>query len=199
MTKPPENDPDGPSIIERYRDVLSYDVSAMADAMAGQDVPQIRATIERLNSVGYGDPDVNIFHSRDYMKDLSLADLPISVIVENQSRGPDNQVEDKLALLDSVTPERYTVPGTFEPFESNAFQSTKNPEFYARLQEFYSRSGSGSGGSSGDDEDAEDNILDTLEDILGQIQDQFAHFLEFDPKGALYYKNGSNDGRRLEQ
>ena len=193
LTKPPENDPDGPSIIERYRDVLSYDVSAMADAMAGQDVPQIQATIERLNSVGYGDPDVNIFHSRDYMKDLSLTDLPINVILENQSRGPDNQVEDKLALLDSVMPDRYTVPGTFEPFESNAFQSTKNPEFYARLQEFYSRSGSGSGGSSGDDEDAEDNILDTLEDILGQIQDQFVHFLEFKPEGALHYKNGSND------
>ena len=85
-------------------------------------MPQIRATIERLNSVGYGDPDVNIFHSRDYMENLGLADLPISVIVENQSRGPDNQVEDKLALLDSVTPERYAVPGTFEPFESNAFK-----------------------------------------------------------------------------
>ncbi len=72
LTKPPENDPNGPSIIERYRDVLSYDVSAMADAMAGQDVPQIRATIERLNSVGYGDPDVNIFHSRDYMENLGF-------------------------------------------------------------------------------------------------------------------------------
>lgn len=108
----------------------------MAGAMAGQDVPQIRATIERLNSVGYGDPDVNIFHSRDYMKDLSLADLPISVIVENQSRGPDNQVEDKLALLDSVTPERYTVPGTFEPFESNAFQSTKTRSFMHASRSF---------------------------------------------------------------
>lgn len=193
LTKPPENDPDGPSIIERYRDVLSYDVSAMADAMAGQDVPQIRATIERLNSVGYGDPDVNIFYSRDYMKDLDLADLPINVILENQDRGPDNQVEDKLALLDSVTPERYTVPGAFEPFESNAFKSTKNPEFYARLQEFYSRSGSGSGGGSGDDEDKEESILDTIEDILGQIQKQFSSFLQFDPEGALHYKNGSND------
>ena len=190
LTKPPENDPDGTSIIERYRDVLSYDVSAMADAMATQDVPQIRATIERLNSIGYGDPDVNFFRSRDYMKDIDEMELPIGVIWENQSRGPDNQMEDKLALLDSVTPERYTVPGTFEPFESDAFKSTKNPEFYARLQEFYSRSGSG----SGSDDDEKEGILDVLESILGQIQDQFAHFLEFEPEGALHYENGSDNG-----
>ena len=191
LTKPPENDPDGPSIIERYRDVLSYDVSAMADAMAGKDVPQIQATIERLNSVGYGDPNVNIFYSRDYLKNLTPGVLPITVTIENQSRGPDNQVEDKLALLDSVIPERYTVPGTFEPFESNAFKSTKNPEFYARLQEFYSYSGSGSGSS--DEDDKKKNILSALESILGQIQKQFEGFLEFDPEGALRYENGSDD------
>lgn len=193
LTKPPENDPDGPSIIERYRNVLSYDISAMADAMAGQDVAQIRATIECLNSVGYGDPDVNFFRSREYMKGIDEDELPITVILENQGRDPDHQVEDKLALLDSVTPERYAVPGTFEPFESNAFKSTKNPEFYARLQEFYGHSGSGSGGG-GSEDDEEDGILKALESILGQIQEQFRKLLEFEPDGALHYQNGSSDG-----
>ena len=184
LTKPQESS--GKSVIEEYREILSYNLTDMANAMSEHDTAQINQFIQMLrNEVGYGNENVGIFYSLDRMKDLKADDIPIDLILVNAGLPPESRLEDSLAILDSVTPKTYTIPGTYELFQSDAFEDTHNPEFYEKLEEFYAKT---------DNKTKKDDITGGLEDMLGKIQDQFTSFLKFDPIGAWKYDNGSGAG-----
>ena len=177
----------GKSVIEEYREILSYNLTEMANAMSEHDTAQINQFVQMLrNDVGYGNESVGIFYSLNRLKDLKADHIPIDLIIVNASLPPESQMKDELALMDSVTPKTYSISDPYyELFQSDAFEDTHNPEFYEKLEEFYAKT---------DNETKKDDITDGLEDMLGKIQDQFSSFLQFDPDGAWKYNNGSGGG-----
>ena len=181
LTKPSDGND---AVIDTYRKLLSEKLEPMAQAMLDHDKPQIQGVIDLLkNEVGYGNPKVGVFYSRDYLKNLDVNDIPIDLIITNEAMGPGGKVPDKLAEMDGVTPMKFKVTGTFEPFGSTAFSATQNPQFYQKLKEMYGSSGNGV---------KKKNIVSGLEKMAGQIQKQFSSLLEFDPLGARYYKAESD-------
>lgn len=180
---------DGKTYIEVYRSLLNYDISAMAQAMKNHDETQLNNTIDLLtNDVGYGNPNLGAdsFFSPDAMKKINENQdgYEIDLIIQNTERSKNGQalLYDRLAHLDGITPQKYAVPGTFEEFQSDAFKSTKNKEFYEELKKMY-------GNSEGNTKKSK--VKKGIEKLAGQIQDQFAGLLEFDPLGAWTYSKGS--------
>lgn len=185
LTKPSGGNP---AIIDTYRNLLSEKLEPMAQAMIDHDKPQIQKTIDLLrNEVGYGDPKTDAFYSIDYLSRLKVNDIPIDLLITNEAMGPAGREPDQLAEMKGTTPIRFTVPGTFEPFYSEAFSATRNPSFYQTLKELYGASGK---------QAKKKNILDGLAKITSQIQAQFSSFLEFEPLGARHYQpsKGSDSG-----
>lgn len=183
MTQPSEDKDGNPvkSAIDQYRDLLAYDLEPMAQAMYERDEPQIRRTIDLLDSVSYGDPDVGVVASRDFLRTLSSNSYPVDLYYQAQRSG--TSIDDQVSLLNRVTPDQYSVPGTFEKFQSGAFSRTKNPEFYEMLERLYA---SGNGNDT-----KKDNIKKGLEKMLGSIQSQFSSFLEFEVEGARVCHNST--------
>lgn len=182
---------DGKTYMETYRSMLSYDISAMAQAMKDHNEPQMNATIDMLaNETGYGNPALGTdgFFSFGTLRQLNENQdgYEIDLVIQNTERSRNGQslLYDRLAHLDGITPKKYEVPGTYELFQSVVFDETKNREFYELLQEMY-------GGT--DNSTKKSEITKGIEKIAGQIQDQFTGILEFDPLGAWNYSRGSND------
>lgn len=182
---------DGKTYIEVYRSLLNYDISAMAQAMKDHDEPQLNNTINLLtNDMGYGNPNLGTegFFSFTALKSLNENQdgYEIDLLIQNTERSKNGQalLNDRLALLDGITPQKYAVPGTFEEFQSYAFKATKNKEFYEELQKMY---------SSSEGNTKKSKVKKGIEKLAGQIQKQFAGLLEFDPLGAWTYSNGSDD------
>lgn len=181
---------DGKTYIEMYRSLLNYNITAMAEAMKKHDEPQIDHMADMLeNDVGYGDPDLGTqgFFSLDALKTLNENQdgYEIDLVIRNTERSKNGRplLEDRLAYLDGITPRKYDIPGTFEVFQSNAFDATKNAEFYRELKKLY---------ANDDNNTKKGKVKKGIEKLAGQIQDQFTGILQFDPLGAWTYANGSN-------
>ena len=182
----------GKTYIETYRSMLNYDISAMAQAMKDHNEPQLNATIDMLNNdVGYGNPELGEdgFYRFEEIRQLdeNQDGYEIDLVIQNTERSKSGQslLYDGLAHLNEITPRTYTVPGTYELFQSSVFDGTKNREFYRQLQEMY----------GGEDKDTKKGkITEGLEKIAGQIQDQFTGMLTYDPLGAWNYSRGSGNG-----
>lgn len=180
-------DETGKTMLERYRALLGYDLEPMAQAMLEADLPQINAMKDLLDpgAVVYGRASVGETYSLDRLASLeSSIGFSIDLIVTNESLGAGARYRDDLYYITSVTPDRYSVPGTYWKFQDHRFASTKNPEFYQMLEKFF---------SSGGGESKKKSITKGLTKMLGTIQNQFKTFLEFDPAGAWHYSNGSDD------
>lgn len=176
----------GRSTIEEYEALLAYDVRAMGEAVYDHNVAQINSFIELIESVYYGTASGSIFYNRDRLSSLRATDFPINLILENMGRDPSDRLDDALALIDSVTPKKYSMPeNKYEPFESTVFDRTKNSAFYEELCKLY-------GGTADKSDSKKKSIKKTLNGMLGDIQDQYKGFLEFDPAGAHVYENGGS-------
>ena len=182
----------GKTYLETYRSMLNYDISAMAQAMKDHNEPQLNATIDMLNNdVGYGNPELGEdgFYRFEEIRQLdeNQDGYEIDLVIQNTERSKSGQslLYDGLAHLNEITPRTYSVPGTYELFQSSVFDGTKNREFYHQLQEMY----------GGEDKDTKKGkIVKGLEKVAGQIQNQFKGILEFDPLGAWNYSRGSGSG-----
>lgn len=180
-------DDTGKTMLERYRTLLGYDLEPMAQSMLEADLPQINAVKNLLDpgAIVYGKASTGVTCPLDKLASLeSYAGFSISLIVTNESLEAGARHRDDLYYITSVAPDQYSVPGTYWKFQDNHFASTKNPEFYQMLEEFF---------SSGGGEDKKKSITKGLTKMLGTIQSQFKTFLEFDPAGAWHYSNGSDD------
>ena len=181
-------DKEGKTYIQRYRELLSYNITAMAEAMDRHDRPQITQMIEMLdNDVLYGDPNLgtDCMFSLNTIRNINANQdgYEIDLVIRNTQRARDglDPLYDRLAHLDGITPQTYEVPGTFELFQSEKFRETKNKEFYEQLKKMYTSEGSAK----------KKKITKGIEKLAGQIQDQYTSMLTFDPLGAWTYSKGS--------
>jgi len=189
MTK--KSDKTGKSIIEEYRELLAYDISAMADAMLNVDKPQIQRFCEMINSVCYDQANIDRRYSIQTLGSFNMTSLPIDVEYLNRMT-PSNQAKDELGLLDGMTPDKYSLDAgdAFESFESEKFKSTENPEFYKKLKQFYSK--------SADEEDKAQALEDGLEALLGDLKLMFDALLVYDPAGAHKLVGGADGSTASE-
>ena len=181
----------GKTYIEEYRALLGYQLRPMADAMRAKDKPQLEEAIRFLHDDigygegGFGDPR---FHALSWMADINQNQegFEIDLVLQNEERDKNDQelLEDKLAFLHNLNPDRQEIPGTYEKFQSEAFKSTKNPEFYQQLKRIY---------EAEKQNNKKDKIQDGLDKLAGQIQSQFKSLLQFDPLGAYVYNNGADE------
>ena len=186
----------GETCLDAYRNLLKYDITPMAQAMKTHDEAQINATVALLENPTYGDPNLGWQGSLDmpYLKDLNVNKdgYQIKLIIENTARSKNGspELEDKLAWLDAIQFKKHTVPKVsgrdFEKFQSSAFNSTHNQEFYGKLKEMY--------GTEKGNDDKKDDITKGLTQVAGKLQDRFTGLLEFEPLGAWNYTKGTDDG-----
>lgn len=190
----------GETYLDTYRSLLKYDITPMARAMKDHDEAQINATVEMLTNVVYGNRDQGTqgTASMTYLKQLDETrdGYQIKLIDENRRRSMSGlpQLEDKLSWLDSISSQKYEVPrlplGTaprgFEKFQSSAFNSTHNQEFYGKLSEMY--------GAKKDNDSKKGSIIKGLTQVAGKLQDRFKGLLEFEPLGAWNYTKGTSSG-----
>lgn len=186
----------GETCLDAYRNLLKYDITPMAQAMKTHDEAQINATVALLENPTYGDPNLGWQGSLDmpHLKDLNVNKdgYQIKLIIENTARSKNGspELEDKLAWLDAIQFKKHTVPKVsgrgFEKFQSSAFNSTHNQEFYGKLKEMY--------GTEKGNDDKKDDITKGLTQVAGKLQDRFTGLLEFEPLGAWNYTKGTDDG-----
>lgn len=190
----------GETYLDTYRSLLKYDITPMARAMKDHDEAQINATVEMLTNVVYGNRDQGTqgTASMTYLKQLDETrdGYQIKLIDENRRRSMSGlpQLEDKLSWLDSISSQKYEVPRLplgnaprgFEKFQSSAFNSTHNQEFYGKLSEMY--------GAKKDNDSKKGSIIKGLTQVAGKLQDRFKELLEFEPLGAWNYTKGTSSG-----
>jgi len=184
MTK--KNDTTGKSIIDEYRELLTYDISAMADAMLNMDKPQIQKFCEMIDAVCYAHASIDRKYSIGTLGNFNMNSLPIDVQYMN-NKTPNNQAKDELGLLDGMTPDKYSINGKFELFQSQKFDGTKNSEFYKKLQQFYS--------ASADKKDKAEALEEGLDALLGDLKKMYNALLVYDPAGA-HKLSGGTDGSK---
>lgn len=166
------------STLDTYRDLLQYDLTAMADAMTAHDKPQIQNNIDQLeNSINYGDPSLGNDHCcslggllERLRGSLITYDLPQQLNL-NENAGDD------LTMLDMTTPIRYSTLGAFRLFQE--FTQTHNDKFYQLLQELY---GSANGNQK-------DSYKDALKTLIGNIQSSLKNIFLYEPEGAYTFTN----------
>lgn len=176
-----EKDPNtNKSTLETYRELLKYDLKAMANAMITHDKPQIQENIDFLtNELYYGNKDLgeNFYCSLDglYGK-LSRSGIEYDM---QQQLNTGEHPGDDLEMLVKVDPDTFKTAGTFKQFQK--FQDTHNDDFYALLDSLYS-------GGNKSDKDAYDGALKTL---IGNIQKALKDIFLFEPEGAYKFQNDS--------
>lgn len=171
-------------LITDYRGLLKYELKKMAEAMQAKDSPYIDSVITKLDGVSYGNVATNSpVISKENLQNLNgNAGFDIDLEVINRTLHPDRP--DPLTPLAGLgsSQYRYPVPKGFVLFQSTAFSSTDNPEFYSVLSLWYTS-------SSGPSQQQRDNAADNITGIIGAAQDLLKGLLDYDPHpGAEYYK-----------
>lgn len=175
-----EKDPEtNKSTLETYRELLKYDLNAMANAMITHDKPQIQDNINQLNDTYYGDPR----RGNDQWASLSgLIEKLNDSLIEYDMQQQLNTGElagDNLERLRYATPDNFSTTGEFKLF--NNFTDTHNNEFYSLLQELYAS-------SKGNDKKAYDGALKAL---IGNVQKALKDIFLYEPEGAYKFQNAS--------
>lgn len=167
----------GKSTLDTYRDLLQYNLTAMADAMIAQDKPQIQDNINQLeNDIGYGNLDLGYaFYST--FEDLpdKLGKSQITYDIQQQLK-LDEHAGDDLAMLIMVTPIQYSTLGTFVIFQDI---NAETGAFYTLLHELY-------GGTDNNDKDSYEGALKTL---IRSIQKSLKDIFLYEPEGAYVFTN----------
>ena len=178
MTEPAEGETK--SLLEKYEDLLEYDLPSMAEAMAEIDEPQIRSVIDSLENAVYGDGRIENSYSRDRIGKWSSTDFPIDFDVIQRMRDPSVREDDPLMNAYSVIPRDITIDTVFLLFQDQHFSETKNPDFYDQLKKLFA--------SDEKHDKQKKNLEKGMKNVMGQIQDAMKG-LSFDPLGAYSISN----------
>lgn len=184
----PSKGVDGRSVLEQYRGLLQYDLTAMAQAVRERDGAQVQRVIDMLQGCAYGGQiGTTGTYSRDILMRLSRSEVPIDYVEQDYAHMYPNQV-DVLRELDKIGPDQYElkIEDRFKAFQDPVFSGTRNPEFYRELERLY--------GGDGSKKSVKKNVTQGLTKMLGKVQERFGTFLVFDPAGAYRYENGFQTG-----
>ena len=173
----------GKSTMDLYRDLLKYKLEPMATAMSERDTPQIQSVIDCLNDVYFGDVnDAAPSISLENLKSLEhISNFDIDLELKNQDRT--EKLEDTLKELLNVSTYTYSLPGTFEPFQSQEFSATENPKFYEELVKMY---------QDGSNDDRKDAAKKAVTSLFSKAQDMFGGWT-YTPEGAWKYQEATPD------
>lgn len=188
MTKPiTVKDPDGntiekPSVIEEYRNLLTFSIKPMAVAVQANNEPHIAHVIDIVNAIGYGHVVDNVLKSPSVSRSelLHLSDTVFDIDLLVRQRTEEQLNIDYLHQLAALTNYRYSVPSPseFQLFQAPAFAATHNKEFYERLQELYSNPA-----NAGKKNQEKSNASK----LMKSAQEKY-NGLSLTPNGAHYYK-----------
>lgn len=159
-----------------YRRLLGYNVTAMGEAMRDKNAPQIRALLEKL------DPE-NIFYGKQgEVRGEPAVRLSLDEMKGLKGNHPINHAWEQLESLAKLEPDEYCIKieeiGTFEQFQSEAFNTTENPKFYKVLE-----------GLWGVTEDAKKKaVKQAITKIFKKAQETFGDIVNDLPAGAINYK-----------
>lgn len=177
MDKDPETQK---STLDTYRDLLKYDLNALASAMITKDEPQIQDNIRQLEDLGYGDYSVG----DAFYYHLDGDSLHVAVRNCTGNDGFYGQTEgvtkgDALRRITyGVDPLHFKTVGTFVLFQN---AGKENNDFYSLLQELYAS-------SKGNDKKAYDGALKAL---IGNVQKALKDIFLYEPEGAYKFQNAS--------
>ncbi len=103
----PSKGVDGRSVLEQYRGLLQYDLTAMAQAVRERDGAQVQRVIDMLQDCAYGGQiGTTGTYSRDILMRLSRSEVPIDYVEQDYAHMYPNQV-DVLRELDKIGPDQY--------------------------------------------------------------------------------------------
>lgn len=183
--KEPKAENGGRSALDVYRDMLKYEVTPMGRAQRGNNTPVLEEIKEQLENPLYGD-----WKNADgaTMQFLALQELKtvggfeIDLLVHNKTAA--NPKPDPLGRIASVGPSLcvYPQPGGYKLFQDSTFNSTKNPEFYALLEQMF---------GNPDNEVKKKNAKAAATKIFEEAQSLFNGMLKYEPEGAWNYAGGS--------
>lgn len=184
-----EKDPEtNKSTLETYRELLKYDLNAMANAMITHDKPQILENIDFLETrLYYGKEALgaNFFCSLDSLY-AKLSNCSIEYDMQQQLNTGEHAGDD-LEMLIMVDPDTFKPAGEFKQFQD--FLDTHNNDFYALLQSLY----------GGEQKNNKDELDDALKDLIGNIQETLKNIFLFEPEGAYVFKNTPLEEREKEE
>lgn len=167
------------STLETYRELLKYDLKAMANAMITHDKPQIEENIDFLaTKLYYGKEALggNFYCSLDSLYE-KLSKCSIEYDMQQQLNTGEHAGDD-LEMLIMVDPDTFKTAGTFVLFQD---AGEENSRFYTLLNSLYS-------GGDKNDKKAYDGALKTL---IGNIQETLKNIFLFEPEGAYTFQNDS--------
>lgn len=186
------------SILDVYRDLLSYNVAAMGEAVQKHDVPQINQALKWLDPnaaddmgypyIYYGRQSLgwDCVFSMNRLEGFKADTILVDVEYNNLMTTTGNYEDDVLERMLSFEPDSFHLPeNPYLKFQDHAFDSTKNAEFYAMLERLYN--------GESQTKKKSDNIKKGLNNLIGRFQYMYKGLLEYKPEGARKYENGRDD------
>lgn len=168
-----------------YKALLTYNTTAMGEAMQSVDRAQINQLMEDLRNVVYG--SIGEDNRVDPNNSLSLRALnelrydprfDVDLVIQNKNRQPANRYsESTLSYFAYLSNYKYAVPGTFFKFQDDVFDDTKNREFFEYLQDICNSADSKNVSKT------KKNVAEFLEKLQKMFQQ-----INFIPQGAGYYR-----------
>ena len=170
------------STIDTYKDLLKYNLTAMANAMSSADKPQLQKNVEQLkNGIYYGKPDfgTDVYYSLDgLIHAVEACEVGYGL---PQMVGRDEQANDALIRLTTIEPDSFSTLGVFLKFQDSSFDATHNREFYDTLKQLYGEDGGGK----------KKSYKSAAKKLIGNIQQALKDIFFYEPEGAWHYANAS--------
>lgn len=186
---------DGVSMMDYYRRLLEYNVTAMGEAMREYNTPQLEAMADLV--------DKDTFVWQEYLDGEAIegSQIPLSKLKSLKS-DPEYAIDagdypllnlfagpslTNIKVPDDPHPLGVQVssdPNPFKYFQSPQFASTKNPEFYDLLEQMW--------GAKKDGDKKKAKGVATK--IFKVIQDMFLEIGNYEPEGAWKYEPSAGTG-----
>lgn len=172
-----ETDDKGKTMLDRYKDLLLYDLEPMANAMYEWDKEQIERTISIMENAGV--IDSNTVYTWRTLQEIGLDSIPI-----DGSNDAVTTIANGTRAVHVPAGEEKRPPEGFRQFNNANFDDHKNREFYDTILEpMYSKTGN---------ENAKKTAKSNVTKIFEKAQDLFKSKMELTPEGAEYLTGGEN-------
>lgn len=181
------------SMIDVYRDLLGYEIVPMGEAMRDHDNAQIDRFIELLDTYQYGDHMGGTIENRgkieldDLKRMKEIPEYDIDWYRDHQDQFP--ELEEPFAKISNLGPSLVKIElpkdDPYEPFQSAAFDRTRNRMFYEELKKMC---------GSSDNNGKKKAAKQTVSKLFKQIQEIFRGCLVYEPEGAWTYRPNASGG-----
>lgn len=175
-----QTDEKGKTMLDRYKELLIYDLTPMAQAMYDWDSEQIRETITLMDNAGVIEGTTQ--YTWRTIKGYTSNTIPIDGSNDAVTAIANGVPASHIPARSERTYEDYICG--FKHFNDAKFNSTKNPEFYNGILVPMCK-------EKGDDskkKTAKSNVTKIFE----KAQDLFKSKMELTPEGAEYLTGGEN-------